>query len=397
MTPVFPARRRAEEFNTLVEGPPTEAGGTLYPEFLEIVAALRDVPAAEPRPEFTASLRAQLMAAAETMLVPADGPSPEESRLRVPGARPSRQRRLVVAVGSLALVGATTSMAVAAQSALPGDALYPVKRAIENAHAGLSLDEAGKGTTVLDNATGRLQEAAELSRGGRLEDSPAVAETLNDFAAQSTEASDLLLADYAANGDQSTLDELHTFTADSLAQLTDLESVVPLDARDELLHAAQVLGQIDAQLQRVCPGCVPSISQIPNQVAFGGDLSGFDLPISLDGNALDLQGGVKDGTRQSDGGAKGSQGDDSSPDGDGALGTGLLGGDGDQSGTTTDGDGSGNALTDTVDSLTDTLLGDGSTSGGKKSGDGGDTTTDGGLLGELEGTLDDTTGGLLNP
>jgi hypothetical protein len=262
MTPVFPARRRAEAFNTLVEGPPTEAGGTLYPEFLEIVAALRDVPAAEPRPEFTASLRDRLMAAAETLLVPADGPAAatDESRLRMPGAQPSRQRRLAVAVGSLALVGATTSMAVAAQSALPGDALYPLKRAIENAHAGLSLDEAGKGATMLDSASGRLDEAGELSRSGRLEDSPAVAETLNDFSAQSTEASDLLLADYAANGDQATLDELHSFTADSLAQLTELESVVPLDARDELLHAAQVLGQIDAEIQRVCPGCLPSIS-----------------------------------------------------------------------------------------------------------------------------------------
>jgi hypothetical protein len=391
MTPVFPARRRAEEFNTLVEGSPTEAGGTLYPEFLEIVAALRDVPAAEPRPEFTASLRDRLMAAADTLLVPADGPAPEESRLRMPGAQPSRQRRLVVAVGSLALVGATTSMAVAAQSALPGDALYPLKRAIENAHAGLSLDEAGKGTTVLDNAAGRLQEADELSRADRLDDSAAVADTLNDFAAQSTEASDLLLADYAANGDQATLDELHTFTADSLAQLTALESVVPLDARDELLNAAQVLGQIDAQLQRVCPGCVPSITEIPNQVAFGGNLNDFDLPIDLDGKALNLQGDVKDGTQQAGDGGKGSKGDQSTDDGPLAP---ILGG-GDSTGGTKDSDGSGNAITDTVDTLSEVLVGDGdSKSGDKKSGD---DTTDGGLLGELEDTLGDTTGGLLNP
>ncbi|MFC5176695.1 DUF5667 domain-containing protein [Nocardioides taihuensis] len=387
MTPAFPARR-AEEFNTLVEGSPTEAGGTRYPEFLEIVAALRDVPAVEPRPEFTASLRDRLMAAAETELVPADRTT-DEARLRMPGTRPGRQRRLVVAVGSIALVGATTSMAVAAQSALPGDALYPLKRAIENAHAGLSLDEADKGATMLASASGRLREAAELSRAGHLDDSAAVAETLNDFSAQSTEASDLLFADYAANGDQATLDQLHAFTADSLTQLTELEPVVPIDARDELMHAAQVLSQIDAQLQRVCPGCVPSISEIPNQVAFGTDLSGFDPPISLDGNGLDTQGGVKDGTQQAGGGSGGGAGSQDpelldpldpvlSPDGDGQ---------------TSGGDGGGNTLTDTVDDLTEALLGDGDTSSGNDA----DGDTDGGLLGQLEGTVDDTTGGLLNP
>lgn len=390
MTPVFPARRRAEEFNTLVEGSPTEARGTLYPEFLEIVAALRDVPAVEPRPEFSASLRERLMAAADTLLVPADGAArdTEESRLRMPGAQPSRQRRLAVAVGSIALVGATTSMAVAAQSALPGDALYPLKRAIENAHAGLSLDEAGKGTTLLDSATGRLEEAAALSRGGRLEDSPAVAQTLDDFATQSTEASDLLLADYASNGDQATLDELHAFTADSLAQLTALEPVVPVDARDELLHAAQVLGQIDAQVQRVCPGCLPSVTEIPNLLSYDpATLEGLGLP-RLDGPAIDTQGDVKDGTQQAGGtkGPKGSQGSTDTGDDDpltDVLDPVLPSDDS----SSTGGDTTDNALTDTVEQLTEVLVGDGDTT----SGDG--DTTDGGLLGDLE----DTTGGLLNP
>lgn len=391
MTPVFPARR-AEEFNTLVEGSPTEAGATRYPEFLEIVAALRDVPDVEPRPEFTASLRDRLMAAAETELVPADRPdrASDEARLRMPGPRPGRQRRLVVAVGSLALVGATTSMAVAAQSALPGDALYPLKRAIENAHAGLSLDEADKGATMLDSASGRLQEAAELSRGGSLDDSAAVAETLNDFSEQSTEASDLLFADYAANGDQATLDQLHAFTADSLTQLTDLEPVVPIDARDELMHAAQVLSQIDAQLQRVCPGCVPSISEIPNQVAFGTDLSGFDPPISLDGTGLDTQGGVKDGTQQAGGGGAGGGGGTQDPELLDPLDPVLDPDGGGQ--TSGGGNGGGNALTETVDDLTQALLGDGGTTSGNDDG-----TTDGGLLGQLEDSVDDTTGGLVNP
>ena len=53
-------------------------------------------------------------------------------------------------------------MAVAAQSALPGDALYPLKRAIENAETGFSVSDEAKGSTILGNASGRLDEVDAL-------------------------------------------------------------------------------------------------------------------------------------------------------------------------------------------------------------------------------------------
>ena len=53
-----------------------------------------------------------------------------------------------VALGAFAIIGATTSMAVASQSAIPGDALYPVKRAIENTQAGFSVGDDAKGETA---------------------------------------------------------------------------------------------------------------------------------------------------------------------------------------------------------------------------------------------------------
>ena len=40
-----------------------------------------------------------------------------------------------------------------------------------------------------------------------------------------------------------------------MATLTDLEAAVPADARDELLHAARVLQQIDAEAEQACPTC----------------------------------------------------------------------------------------------------------------------------------------------
>ena len=265
MTPVFGARRRAEEFHSLVEDPST--GGlhdARYADFLDIVASLRDAPAAQPRPEFVADLREQLMTAADTVLVTVD----EESRLTLPSRRtarrPARERRLAAAAAGVAIVGATTSMAMAAQTALPGDALYPLKRLIEGAETGLAVNEGDKGATLLANASGRLAEITALSRDGRLEDGEAIADTLNTFTRQAIEASDLLLTDYAATGDERSIAELRDFTGESMQTLAELESVVPEQARDELLRAARILTQIDAQAQQACPSCGGNgIDEIP--------------------------------------------------------------------------------------------------------------------------------------
>lgn len=256
MTPVFGARRRAEEFHSLVED--TSAGGlhdARYADFLDIVATLRDAPVVEPRQDFVSHLREQLMAEAQTVLV-ADS---AEARLALPSRRatrrPARERRIAAAAAGFAIVGATTSMAMAAQSALPGDALYPLKRLIEGAETGVAVDEAEKGATLLASATGRLEEITALSRDGQTEDAAAIADTFNTFTRQAIEASDLLLADYAATGKESSIAELRDFTGASMDTLAELESVVPDEARDELLRAARILTQIDAQAQQACPSC----------------------------------------------------------------------------------------------------------------------------------------------
>lgn len=260
MTPVFAARRRAEQFDSLVERRSTGADDTAYAEFLDIVAALRSVPEPEPRPEFVRDLRQQLMLAADTLLVP----STSDAKLTLPARKPVRERRLAAAVGGFAIVGATTSMAMAAQSALPGDVLYPLKRAIENAEAGISVNDAQRGSTLLANASGRLAEVSALSRAGGDGESPVIADTLNTFTEQSIEAADLLLVDYEETGDESSIIELRDFTGDSMQTLAELEALIPAGARDELLHAAGVLTQIDAEAYLACPNCGGSgITDIP--------------------------------------------------------------------------------------------------------------------------------------
>lgn len=270
MTPVFSARRRAEEFNSLIEhSTGNDLTDARYAEFLEIVSALRTTPPVQARPAFVNSLREQLMLAAETELVPS-----EESRLALPARRP-RDRRIAAVVGGFAIVGATTTMAMAAQSALPGDVLYPLKRAIENVETGISVNEGQKGSTMLANASGRLDEVSALSRSSSLQDTTVIADTLNTFTEQATVASDLLLSDYASTGNESSISDLRDFTSLSMATLAALEDLVPADAHDELLHAARVLTQIDAEAEQACPGCGgDGITEIPKILAGSSTFSG---------------------------------------------------------------------------------------------------------------------------
>jgi hypothetical protein len=275
MTWGFPAQRRADEFDALVEGLSTEPAGR-DADLLTLVGALRAVPEATPRPAFVADLRERLMTEAATALVPADPAALD--RLRLPARQPRRERRLAAVVGGLAIVGASTGMAVASQSALPGDSLYPIKRAIESAHADLSVGEGSKGSTILASAADRLHEVDALTRQDRLGDDVRIADTLATFTDQATEASDLLIADYEHTGDTGSIAELHDFASSSLDLLATLEPLVPAEARDELLRAATTLATIDAEAGQRCPSCGGTpITSIPGVLVPASEV--VDLPL----------------------------------------------------------------------------------------------------------------------
>ncbi|MDO9456535.1 DUF5667 domain-containing protein, partial [Nocardioides sp.] len=218
-----------------------------------LVTSLRSTPAPEARPEFVPDLRTRLLLAAETALAP-DTSQQLASRRAPAQRRTSRERRLAVAVGGFALVSASASMSVAAQTALPGDTLYPLKRALEDIHENALRDADDKGTTMLDNASGRLAEVDELSRGGG-RDADVIAQTLEDFSEQAVEASDVLIGDFEETGRLSSIEELRSFTASSLEALQRLESLVPMEVRGSLVEAVRVLDQIEKQALSICPAC----------------------------------------------------------------------------------------------------------------------------------------------
>ncbi len=296
MSPVYASKRRADEFQALVER--GEIADSHLGDLLVLVGSLRDVDPVMPRAEFSATLREQLMTAAATELVPSDA----AAKLAMPARRSTRERRIAAAVGGLALVGASTGLAAAAQTALPGDALYPLKRAIENAHTGLSMGDQAKGATLLSSAQDRLEELNRLTARG--DDQDAMAQTLADFTDQSTEASDLLLADYAQTGHEDSIAELRDFTASSLDALADLAPQVDGDARDALIQAARVITQIDAAAERACPSCGGTgIGDLPAILVAGG------LSVPTPTTTLTLPGSTFTSTSSAEGvGQKGSNG-----------------------------------------------------------------------------------------
>jgi hypothetical protein len=271
MSSLHPARRSAERFNSLLQGEREVAADTRDAELLELVGALQTLPPVEARAEFVLDLRERLMLAAETELVPGDSPAAVTERLTVRTRRTPRERRLAVALGGFAIIGATTSMAVAAQSALPGDVLYPLKRAMENAEAGFNVSDEAKGNTILANASGRLDEVDELTQQDEV-DAEAVSQTLATFADQANEASDLLIADYEETGSEDSINDLRDFTGSSIQVLADLEEVIPAGAEEALLAAAQVLFEIDSLAANLCPLCEsPGITEIPPPLLASGD------------------------------------------------------------------------------------------------------------------------------
>jgi hypothetical protein len=304
MTPLFPARRRAERFDSLVEGGRRDDVDRTTSDLLELVSTLRSVPEPQARPEFVADLRERLLLAAAAELTPVRAAARERedvARLTIKPSRTRRERRVGIALGAVAILGASTSMAVASQGAIPGDALYPVKRAIENTQAGFSVGDDSKGETVLGNASTRLDEVGKLAQE-KSPDAELVTHTINDFTEQFTDGSNSLLDDYETNGNQGSIGQIHSNAEDSMVALSGLDDLIPSGggattdgwsaAHEALLTAAQTVFSIDAQAVNLCPDCGSGLLEVPPQLVAGatqtltdagnnvagGELTGTDVP-----------------------------------------------------------------------------------------------------------------------
>ena len=155
--------RRADEFDALVEGTSTDGSGRAHAR----AARASSAAAGCARPGSAAGVRGRPARAADGR--GRDRPGAGTARRRgdrarltrapAPPGRTSRDRRLAAASAGLALLGAAASVAVGAQVALPGDTLYPIKRAIEDAQH--------RASPSASRETGRLMMLAAPPSGSR--------------------------------------------------------------------------------------------------------------------------------------------------------------------------------------------------------------------------------------
>jgi Domain of unknown function (DUF5667) len=286
MTSAFSARRRADEFEALlVRGPGaplTDREAARYAELVAVVSDLRALPEVEPRAEFVGALRERLMAEADAVLV--RQPSAPQ-RLAMPVTTRPRQRRVATLLGGAALVGATATMAVAAQTSLPGESLYGVKRGIESAQVRLAGDDAARGRTLLAQAETRLTELEDLAAGtGGAEQ--LIPDTLDTFTEQSGEGVRSLLTAYGSGGSDEDVQVARAFTSTSMDRLDALQSELPASASDELLAAGRTLTDLDTEISTACGLCDGALTTTPDFLLTN---AAFDLVQGLDTDEVTLE------------------------------------------------------------------------------------------------------------
>lgn len=284
MTSLFRARRRAEEFHAALEDParaarPDAASDGQLPALVGVATALRELPEVSPREEFAADLRARLMLEATDVLAAGE-------RLALPVRRTGRERRLVAAASAALVLGGGAGVATAAQQALPGDPLYPVKRGLEWAEAGLSAGPSAKGRDLVAQAEQRLVEAEELLARDDPRAAAQVPGAVTDFSAQAREGAELLLGSYRDGGDPADVETVRRFAADGVAALQELARTAPPEVQDELVAAAVLLQEIDATAAGLCATCA---AELPALLLPGVFLTAAEVDRALSGlDAADL-------------------------------------------------------------------------------------------------------------
>lgn len=254
------ARRQAVVFAALVEGGPEgREPSTELAVFLEIVADLRDLDAPVMRPEFASDLRDRLMHEAPLHLAEAARSGPGDSGRRDETSAPHRAfaRLTRVAAVTCLVIGVSGGVAAASQSALPGDPLYGVKRTIERAEVRLAGSESGRGEELVEQARTRLDEVSDLAltRPANGETTRLIQQTLDSFTAQAGDGADSLLASYDDGANPVDIAILREFTGQSSTDIEHLTAVVPSEAGQQLVEAAELVDGLDETALDTCRSC----------------------------------------------------------------------------------------------------------------------------------------------
>lgn len=237
--------RSADRLERALSGAP--AADDELAALVRTTAALRTLSGPAPDATFVTELRGRLMT--EALSRPA--PTPTEARAAVARRAASRSTPVVVVVGRglpRLVAGATASallvggvVGVASRSAVPGEALYPVKSWLDGVAVRLADNDLDRGLTYLAQAQGHISDARELS-----EQSSRSAADINVAlrgAIGSVREGQLALdRAYAATDTPQALLAMRDFSARALPQVEALRGQLPAGS-------LPVLGELEALLR----------------------------------------------------------------------------------------------------------------------------------------------------
>ncbi|WP_211351328.1 DUF5667 domain-containing protein [Saccharothrix variisporea] len=159
----------------------------------------------------------------------------------------ARGRLAIALAAALCLVFSLAGMSLLlSRDALPGDALYGVKRTAESASLGLTFGEESKGYKRLEFAAARVAEMETLadryrdSGGGPL---GGYLTALTDFDADAAAGSRVLAA-HGSNSDQRTLSGLRDWALSQTTRLGDLRGRLPAEASARAGTSLELLDRI---------------------------------------------------------------------------------------------------------------------------------------------------------
>ncbi|MGH2604610.1 MAG: DUF5667 domain-containing protein, partial [Dehalococcoidia bacterium] len=162
--------------------------------------------------------------------------------------RTGRGAKLAVAVGATAGVLALSGVSRASGDALPGEALYGVKRQTERAQLALAGSEVNKGQLHFGFARTRLAEAAALS-----DDPKSFDAALDDMDSDVRSGVSLLTTAAMQRRDNAPLDTVINFTAKQQHKLVDLVPGMQGESRARAISSLELLdtaGRRAADLRR---------------------------------------------------------------------------------------------------------------------------------------------------
>jgi hypothetical protein len=248
-------RRAADAFAAALEHP----NAPMSEDDRQLVETVRQIAAVEPPPmraAFATDVRDRLLREFSATIPVTE--RPRRDAVVVPVRRRVR-RPVLVPVGAVAAIvlGTVTAVGAMSQQALPGDALYPVKRGIERVDVGLSRSDHSKGEQLFSQARTRLAEirALSITRGNGVETSQLVDDTLGTFRAEASNGAASLISDYRDHDDGTSIRDVRTFTATTVTQLAAIVHGLSPSTGSSVLRAVRTLQTIDHAASATCPSC----------------------------------------------------------------------------------------------------------------------------------------------